>query len=467
MGTALSPGKLFVGHGLVAEGIKDLFHVMGCKLQVEMDPAVKVDDSSSVVFGRDLRVCRLDGSLLIPYGFFNDKALYFERWYRAMLPATSSDIITGTSTGFGKGIVRKKAEKTARLALEQKIPFIRGKSAIEGGNCFLLQSEDGTTKGIVGVHSLILSLMALEEQGYFESSEVKLKLSEIQSRYEAPSEESLRIARNLSCYAGYHGLQDALQRVEAELRPLARETSDRVKELREKRAALNQELSSYKGETGYRKGLLSPLSALDEASPDLKRKGIEIDAKLALARQVMAQELNIAETDLIIVPQVKYHIDMEMLVSPDGKTLFVHDESLVQNLLKAHPVKNVSEQRYLKASEERLKAFGAIYEKTVSILQQQGFNVKRLPGIFEADGEKAVYFMNGLFVPCQDGVHLFTNGTKRFPRFEADFSKAFTAHMPHSKVYFMNGDMMDEMMTQCHAGVHCVTWERGKSLDAT
>ena len=465
VGTAWRSDKLFVGHGLVADSVKDLFHVMGSKLTVEMDPTLNVENRRKVVFGRDLRICRLDGSLLIPYGFTNERSPSFERWYRAMLPATSSDIITGSRTGFGKGIVRKKVEKTVKLAAEQKIPFIRGKSAIEGGNCFLFQRADGSTKGVVGVHSLVLTLMALEEQGYFEVPEVKLQLSEMQSGYEAPSEECLRIARNLSYYARYHGLQDALELVEAELRPLARETSDRVKELKEKKAALNKELSVFEGETGYRRKLLSPLSASEEASLDFKQKGIELEAKLSLARQVMAEELNIAAKDLAIVPQVKFHIDMEMFASPDRKTLFVHDESLVQNILNANPRKSLSEQRYLKASQERLKAFGAIYEKTVSILKQQGFDVKRLPGIFEADGENAVYFMNGFFVPCHDGEHFFTNGAMQFPWFDGGFKEAFFAQMPNSKVYFINGELIDQMMTQCNAGVHCVTWDGGKPQD--
>ncbi len=100
-----------------------------------------------------------------------------------------------------------------------------------------------------------------------------------------------------------------------------------------------KEFNEYAKATDYYSALLSPLSESEAVSPELKQKGIEMEAKLALARQVMAEELKISDEDLTIVPQVKFHIDMEMFASPDGKTLFVHDEKLAKKALKALPEK--------------------------------------------------------------------------------------------------------------------------------
>ncbi len=79
---------------------------------------------------------------------------------------------------------------------------------------------------------------------------------------------------------------------------------------------------------------------------------------------------------------------MEMFVSPDGKMLCVHDEKLAAIALESITLESGRKERYLIASQERLQAFGAVYDTTVSILQEQGFDVQRLPGIFEADGDE-------------------------------------------------------------------------------
>ncbi len=212
VGPAWRPHILVVGHGAVAKMVKDLFRLMNSKLFVDTDPTVDARNLSDIAYGRDLRICRLDGSLLIPYGFSDTKSLSFGRRFRAMLPATSPQVVDVLDPGHGRGCVKEKVEKTIQLAIRQKIPFTRGKSAIEGGNCFLFRGEDGRGKGVVGVHSLVLTLMALEDQGYFESPEVRPKLLEMQSRYDAPSEECLRIARNSSSYAYLQGLYDRLER---------------------------------------------------------------------------------------------------------------------------------------------------------------------------------------------------------------------------------------------------------------
>ena len=187
VGNAWRPQILVVGHGKVAESLSSLFHQMRSRLFVEADPAVDARDIQDITFGRDLRICRLDGSLLIPYSFSYKESAPFDRLLRAMFPLTSREVINGVKAGFGKGCNLENVEETARLATCQKIPYTLGKSAIEGGNCFLFLGADGKGKGVVGVHSLILTLVALQEQGYFEKLAVKDRLLELEASCDAPS----------------------------------------------------------------------------------------------------------------------------------------------------------------------------------------------------------------------------------------------------------------------------------------
>ncbi len=82
---------------------------MKAKIFVETDPAMDAKDMTDVVFGRDLRICRLDGSLLIPYGFANAYCAPFERRYRAMLPADVHGIsLQGLERGLEEGSRKQK-----------------------------------------------------------------------------------------------------------------------------------------------------------------------------------------------------------------------------------------------------------------------------------------------------------------------------------------------------------------------
>ena len=142
--------------------------------------------------------------------------------------------------------------------------------------------------------------------------------------------------------------------------------------------------------------------------------GLEFEAKLALAKELMAEELNIDLYDLTIVPQVMFHIDIEMFAGLDGKTLFLHDDSLALEALKGFSADDAVVNVLMKASKTQLKYFADVYKKTVSILERSGFAVKRLPGILQAPEIGNAYFMNGFFVPCFDGAHFLTNSTFQF-----------------------------------------------------
>ncbi len=281
VGTDWRPSVLVVGHGAVAARFNDLFRDKDAKLFVEMDPTVDAGNLSDIAYGRDLRICRLDGSLLIPYGFSDAKSGSFGRRFRAMLPATSPQVMDVFDPGYGKGCIRDNVGVSARLAVKQRISFLQGKSVIEGGNCFLFRGEGGRAKGIVGVHSPILTLIALEEQGYYDVPEVRSKLAEIQARCDAPSEECLRMARNLSYYAQHQGLHNELDQIGSELMCPRKEESVeenfRRLNLDMKRRVIREILDAYDDETGYRALFSRLFQTSIEASLEFKQKGIELE----------------------------------------------------------------------------------------------------------------------------------------------------------------------------------------------
>ena len=189
------PNVLMVGNHEVSQLLSDLVHQFGSSLKIETDPTAvtKVD---GILFGRDRCVVRLDGSYLFPYPI-KMKKLFQEVQFKALMPESSRHVVLDRDeSGCGMGFSLEYFHDAIWDAQTNEIPYTLGKCVIEGGNCHLFMSEE-LLKAIVGIHSVLLSLIGLNEQGYFLQSKVKKKLKKCCDEIETPSEESLRIARNI------------------------------------------------------------------------------------------------------------------------------------------------------------------------------------------------------------------------------------------------------------------------------
>ena len=178
------PSSLVVGDEDVAQHLKSLFPALiGSKFSIKTDFEVERGNARTV-YVRDQQVCRLDGSILIPYGIQDVSEENFLGIFRSLLPETSAATLAENGSGLGNGFQNEDGYKGSTRQHPKKTPFTLGKSVIEGGNCLLFQGEHGRGKGVVGVHSLILTLLALEERNYLSSPAISDKLVKQHSQYQ-------------------------------------------------------------------------------------------------------------------------------------------------------------------------------------------------------------------------------------------------------------------------------------------
>jgi hypothetical protein len=230
---AWQPNVLVVGNREVSQHLSDLVHQCGSSLKIEADPNVK-EGVADLAFGRDCRIVRLDGSYLFPYCIKMKKLLLDVR-FKALLPSSSQHIIPDwNELGYGTGVELGSVKKAIQDAQINGISFTQGMSSIEGGNCHLF-IKDGTPKAIVGIHSVLLSLIGLNEQKYFTGPTIKKKLIEYCEGIKTPSEESIRIARNIQKfirplqshpYVSHVPVETIRSLIERFIAPLAKEEED-------------------------------------------------------------------------------------------------------------------------------------------------------------------------------------------------------------------------------------------------
>lgn len=155
-----------------------------------------------------------------------------------------------------------------------------GLTAIEGGNIHFI-THKGKTKAIIGDHSLIMTIISdLFDDHFPDFTADQFKLCKTHPKY---------MLRNLDI-AKLLNLGDFL--------PLFMENS-------------KEYLKKY---DEYLQKYTSPiLNYLD------KSRAKHANENLSHARYLIAKELELEVDDLIIIPQRKYHIDMDLFITPQGK----------------------------------------------------------------------------------------------------------------------------------------------------
>lgn len=141
-------------------------------------------------FLRDKQVTLLDGSILIP--FCSDDPRLLERC-KSLLPESSLLWVGNPSAPYGNGFSSERQKEILAYVKSYQLPFKMGKTRIEGGNVWLWQNNHWTPYAIIGNLSLILSILSLEEQGYFTSA----RLAKFKESIVSPSDSAIRQVRNL------------------------------------------------------------------------------------------------------------------------------------------------------------------------------------------------------------------------------------------------------------------------------
>lgn len=175
------PKEIFVGNPLVRTALQGKLEEIfaGAAPQAIRDPFA--DGKNLYIFGRDWRVILNDGTHLIPNSSIDLSSL--NQKIRALLPLFQKDLILFGGRLFGTGFERENNEKAVSFAEKKQIVFKVGKSCVEGGNCFLFTGVDGSPKAIVGIISILITMLSAKEQSSVEEA--------------IPDNDWIRRARNL------------------------------------------------------------------------------------------------------------------------------------------------------------------------------------------------------------------------------------------------------------------------------
>lgn len=402
--------------------------------------SLKLEKRKCSSFLRDSHVTLFEGGHLIPYSIKNPLV---QGLLRAMIPNSANHFLIKGVKGeniplVGKGDFKCHVEQAMITAYDFNIPFKCGNTCIEGGNCYLFMSKN-VRKAVVGELSLYLSMIALEEQGFFK---------EILAENEAePSLDAYRMARNLAL-------------------------SDN-----------KEKLQNCEGELSYRKLLMASVS--EEDRKQFLNEAKLIEAKLKLTKARMAEELIVSLENIAFVPQMKFHIDMEMFVTPQGEVILHDDQTAIEFLEEIQKVNNFNtEEKYLfeeywNTLKENSHVSKPIQERRIEILQKLGMDFRLLPSVLESTHfQSALNYCNGIFTKNEGSVMAnmsdrtilpvvlrkksFTYITTG-PSFKAEgifhrhFLDIFEKSFPD--LTFQEIPDMSNFVAKYDGGIHCLTFE--------
>lgn len=354
---------------------------------------------NELMFIRDFGVRRLDGAFLIPHSFSNDP----EASFKALQPETGSHFIDSKFRCIGSGL----DPATSKIVREELSgPFIQGKSAVEGGNCFLFNNPEGLPTALVGINSLILTLLALREHKQFGPLIL-----------ETPSAWAYRMARNWKLYEKRIPFENQLTKIRSLIESCAKARDlPRLTQLHSEKIRILSEKSAQCGtDTAYRLAIKSPVIEKDD---DLAK---QFEAELAFSKKIIADELGVPQDRIGFLAQKAFHIDLELFVAK-GKV-------------------------YLDEKTDPLNS---------QIIQDLGCEVNFIAGILETPGQDTVNFMNCVVL----GNQLMTNGASaRYHYMQAQFEAAVRAVDPSLKVSFIGNGFLSQILSKNRGGLHCLTQE--------
>ncbi|NNM42897.1 MAG: hypothetical protein HKM07_00955 [Chlamydiae bacterium] len=500
----VSPSQtLYVGNEKILGAL--IANLENCKIPISLDPLLeKAKDIT--VYGRDFRVALPSGTQVIPYGL--DMPNFQVKTY-SLLPEASDHCITLSGALYGKGFQAKNRIQAIQFANEHKIPYVEARSCIEGGNCRIVPGLDGAPRAIIGVHSLVASLLALEQQQYFSSH-----LMQSYKQTPPPSEHSFRMARNskiyekefLPVYERYNSIKTAMERMQSRsqvlnlfcdehllsntsfLEDLNPQGPEEEAPFSRKRSFSEIQSDSDEGQISEFQQLLhehssallkirrslskytQPLTVYDKE--DFLSQAEEWQTKLEITKEVITSELGVQKEHLAIVDQGEFHIDMEIFTTKNG-VAFIHDERsclfALQAIRRAVELQSPNSdllqviEKYENASVEREEACTKRNKRIVEALQSIGCSVNLISGIYRAEGEPTLNFMNGFFLESGGSEHFITNGTPYDLVIFADyFAKALRSSHPELKSCFVNDQKSPAIMQEFLArngGIRCITWE--------
>lgn len=192
-------------------------------------------------------------------------------------------------------------------------------------------------------------------------------------------------------------------------------------------------------------------------------------AMMAISQRLMAQELKVAERDLVILAQPGFHLDMAMRPLADGRILFndhAASAALIEQVLASDATLSDSERQELAKSMTDLRQQGERWHKIHALIHQQlrdaGLTPIATPGAFSV-GKRQVNWMNGIMGTRQQPFYI-TNAASIAP-----LNEAFAAWLQHEVAgitpYFVgqaasnrrDGLNQAEALLRGSGGLDCIT----------
>lgn len=192
-------------------------------------------------------------------------------------------------------------------------------------------------------------------------------------------------------------------------------------------------------------------------------------AMMAISQRLMAQELKVAERDLVILAQPGFHLDMAMRPLADGRILFndhAASAALIEQVLASDAPLSESERQELAKSVTDLRQQGERWHKIHVLIHQQlrdaGLTPIATPGAFSV-GRRPVNWMNGIMGTRQQPFYI-TNAASI-----ASLNQAFAAWLQHEVAgltpYFVgqaasnrrDGLNQAEALLRGSGGLDCIT----------
>ncbi|MDM5062122.1 hypothetical protein OB934_04770 [Aeromonas salmonicida] len=192
-------------------------------------------------------------------------------------------------------------------------------------------------------------------------------------------------------------------------------------------------------------------------------------AMMAISQRLMAQELKVAERDLVILAQPGFHLDMAMRPLADGRILFndpAASEALIQQVLTNDGSLSDSERQGLTETLTSLRKQAERWHKIHALIRQQltdaGLTPIATPGAFNVN-KRAVNWMNGIMGTAQQPFYI-TNAASIAPLNQA-FSAWLKREVPELTTYFVGqtasstrgGFNQAEALLRGNGGLDCIT----------
>ncbi|MDP1608561.1 MAG: hypothetical protein Q8L98_04515 [Chlamydiales bacterium] len=311
----------------IANALQNAIHSSAFPVEVIID--------QTIPWPRDCHVFLPTQAHLIPAPFDTNSQDNHNMFF-GLLPEPMLHFYENSLSYMGRGGSTKSRDGAEKIAKKYHVSYKKGKTCIEGGNCLIFKGSDGQPKALVGYTSLILSLISLNNQNYFE--EKNKEISHFIATYqEKPSEDLFRVARNFF-----------LLKRKQENTPTAY-VNDYAKEI-----------------------------LVAHNVPQT------VEAMIFLTKEKIAEELQIKSERIAYIYQTSFHIDMEVFAGPND-IIFMHNERKMLNVQQQIGTRKMPFlDRTINYATKNGPRDEQLFELNTKIIQAIGCTTVPVPGVLSA-----------------------------------------------------------------------------------